>query len=105
MSILIRHVLLDNKPVDILINNNKIERIADHIPTALSDEIILGEGKAITPAFYNMHTHSPMTLFRGIGEDKDLFEWLQTDIWPREEKLTKEQVYAASKLSILEIYL
>ncbi len=103
MSILIRHVLLNNKLVDILIKNNKFEQISDHIPTALSDEIISGEGKAITPAFYNMHTHSPMTLFRGIGEDKDLFEWLQTDIWPREEKLTNEQVYAASRLSILEM--
>ncbi|MBO7244824.1 MAG: amidohydrolase [Alphaproteobacteria bacterium] len=103
MSTLIRHVLLDNKPVDILINHNKIEKIADHIPTALSDEIIMGEGKAITPAFYNMHTHSAMTLFRGIGEDKNLFDWLQTDIWPREEKLTNEQVYHASKLSILEM--
>lgn len=103
MSTLIRHVLLDNKPVDILICNNKIEQIAEHIPTALSDEIILGDGKAITPAFYNMHTHSAMTLFRGIGEDKDLFEWLQKDIWPREEKLTKEQVYIASKFAILEM--
>ncbi len=103
MSTLIRHVLLDNKPVDILINHNKIEKIADHIPTALSDEIIMGEGKAITPAFYNMHTHSAMTLFRGIGEDKNLFDWLQTDIWPREEKLTNEQVYHASKLAILEM--
>lgn len=103
MSILIRHVLLNNTPVDILINQNKIEKIATHIPTALSDTVIQAEGKAIQPAFYNMHTHSPMVLFRGIGEDKDLFDWLQKDIWPREEKLTKEQVYIASRMAILEM--
>lgn len=103
MSILIRHILLNNKPVDILINHNKIEKIADHIPTALSDEVISGEGKAILPAFYNMHTHASMVLLRGIGEDKDLFSWLQNDIWPREEKLTKEQVYIASRMAILEM--
>lgn len=103
MSILIRQVLLENKPVDILIKNNKIDQISSHIPTALSDEIVIGEGKTIIPAFYNMHTHSPMLLFRGIGEDKDLFDWLQTDIWPREEKLTSKHVYAASRLAILEM--
>lgn len=103
MSILIRQVLLNNNTVDILIKDNKIEKIAPHIPTAISDSIILGEGKAIIPAFYNMHTHSPMTLFRGIGEDKELFDWLQTDIWPREEKLKSEHVYAASRMAILEM--
>jgi len=103
MSILIRQVLLNNKPVDILINKNKIEKIASHIPTALSDEIVQAEGKAILPAFYNMHTHSPMVLLRGIGEDKDLFSWLQNDIWPREEKLTGEQIYIASRMAILEM--
>lgn len=103
MSILIRHVLLNNNPVDILINGEKIEKIAPHIPTAISDEVISGEGKAIVPAFYNMHTHSPMNLFRGIGEDKDLFDWLQTDIWPREEKLTSEDVYISTRMAILEM--
>lgn len=103
MSILIRQVLLNNKPVDILINKNKIEKIATHIPTALSDEVIQAEGKAILPAFYNMHTHSPMVLLRGIGEDKDLFSWLQNDIWPREEKLTGEQIYIATRMAILEM--
>mgnify|MGYP003289543888 CR=1 FL=1 len=103
MSILIRHTLLNNKYVDILIKDNKFEKIAEHIPTSLSDEVIKAEGKAIFPAFYNMHSHAPMVLLRGVGEDKDLFEWLQTDIWPKEEKLTKEGVYIASRMAILEM--
>ena len=103
MSILIKQVLLNNNRVDILIKEKKIEKIAPHISTSLSDEVILGDGKIVCPAFYNMHTHSPMVLFRGIGEDKNLFDWLQTDIWPREEKLTGEHVYIATRMAILEM--
>ena len=103
MSILIRHAFLNNSYVDILIKNNKIEKIADYIPTSLSDEVIKADGKAIIPAFYNMHTHAPMVLLRGVGEDKDLYEWLQTDIWPKEEKLSKEHIYIASRMAILEM--
>ena len=103
MSILIRQVFLNNQVVDVLIKNNKFEKIAPHIPTALSDEVVNGEGKIILPAFYNMHTHSPMVLFRGVGEDKNLFDWLQTDIWPLEEKLTGEDVYIATRMAILEM--
>ena len=103
MSILIRQVFLNNQVVDVLIKNNKFEKIAPHIPTALSDEVVNGEGKILLPAFYNMHTHSPMVLFRGVGEDKDLFDWLQTDIWPLEEKLTGEDVYIATRMAILEM--
>lgn len=103
MSILIRQVFLNNQVVDVLIKNNKFEKIAPHIPTALSDEVVNGEGKIILPAFYNMHTHSPMVLFRGVGEDKNLFDWLQTDIWPLEEKLTGDNVYIATRMAILEM--
>lgn len=103
MSILIRHVSLDNQFVDILIEQNKIIRIAPHISTAALDTVVEAEGKAIFPAFYNMHTHGAMTLLRGIGEDKDLFDWLTQDIWPLEAKLTPQMIYAASKMAILEM--
>lgn len=103
MSILIRHVLLDNRLVDILIEQTHFAQIAPHIPTSALDMVIDGEGKAILPAFYNMHTHAPMVFLRGIGEDKDLFSWLTQDIWPLEAKLTPKLVYAASRLAILEM--
>lgn len=103
MSTLIRHVYLDNQYVDILINQNHFERIASHITTTNSDCIVDAEGKAIFPAFYNMHTHAAMVLLRGIGEDKNLFTWLTEDIWPLEEKLTAKMIYDSSRMALLEM--
>ena len=40
-----------------------------------------------------MHSHAPMTLFRGMGDDQPLDVWLNEYIWPAEQKLTDELVY------------
>ena len=40
-----------------------------------------------------MHSHAPMTLFRGMGDDQPLDVWLNKYIWPAEQKLTDELVY------------
>ena len=40
-----------------------------------------------------MHSHAPMTLFRGLGDDQPLDVWLNDYIWPAEQKLTDELVY------------
>lgn len=43
-------------------------------------------GMAVLPGFVNAHTHVPMTLFRGIADDRDLMDWLQNFIFPAEAK-------------------
>lgn len=40
----------------------------------------------VTPGLVNMHTHSPMTLLRGLSDDKPLMNWLMEDVWPTEGK-------------------
>ena len=40
-----------------------------------------------------MHSHAPMTLFRGLGDDQPLDIWLNDYIWPAEQRLTDELVY------------
>ncbi|KAG1700140.1 hypothetical protein DVH05_011951 [Phytophthora capsici] len=40
----------------------------------------------LLPGLINLHTHAPMTLFRGLGDDKALHDWLVEDIWPVEKK-------------------
>ena len=64
--------------------------------------VIDGRGKLLTPGFYNAHTHMPMTLMRGYGENMRLNDWLEKKIFPFEEKLTGEDCYAASALAIAE---
>jgi 5-methylthioadenosine/S-adenosylhomocysteine deaminase len=49
-------------------------------------ETIHARGMAILPGFVNAHTHAPMTLFRGIADDRDLMDWLQNFIFPAEAK-------------------
>ena len=49
-------------------------------------ETIHARGMAILPGFVNAHTHAPMTLFRGIADDRDLMDWLQHFIFPAEAK-------------------
>ena len=99
---LIKHVLHNDKPVDILIQGNKFSKIAPLI-TDSADEIIEAKGKAILPAFYNCHTHISMTLLKGITDEKELDPWLKEDIWPNEAKMTPDDIYVASKFAILEM--
>ena len=49
-------------------------------------ETIHARGMAVLPGFVNAHTHVPMTLFRGIADDRDLMDWLQHFIFPAEAK-------------------
>ena len=99
---LLKHVLHNGQPVDILIQGNKFSKIAPLI-TDKADEVIEAKGKAILPAFYNCHTHISMTLLKGIADEKELHKWLSEDIWPREAKMTPEDIYVASKFAILEM--
>jgi 5-methylthioadenosine/S-adenosylhomocysteine deaminase len=47
---------------------------------------IKAAGHAVVPGFVNAHTHVPMTLFRGIADDRELMDWLTNFIFPAEGK-------------------
>lgn len=49
----------------------------------------------ITPGLFNLHTHLPMTLLRGIAEDLELKTWLYEKIFPLEKKWVKKDFVAA----------
>jgi len=49
-------------------------------------ETIRANGNAVLPGFVNTHTHVPMTLFRGIADDRDLMDWLTHFIFPAEAR-------------------
>ena len=61
---------------------------------------------ALIPGFVNTHTHSPMSLLRGVAEDLPFDEWLKNHIWPLEEAfVNKEFVRDGTELSIAEMLL
>ncbi len=100
--ILLKNVYLNGQTQDVLINGNRFEKIGSDIK-ADGAEVLNCKDKAILPTFCNMHTHAPMMFLRGVGEDLELFDWLQKEIWPREAKLDAESVYHLSKFAILEM--
>ena len=59
--------------------------------------------KIVMPGLINTHTHLPMTLMRGYGDDLTLEEWLTTRIWPIEKKLDKKMIKAGTRLAFLEM--
>lgn len=60
------------------------------------------KGNLLIPGFKNAHTHSGMTFLRSYADDLPLQEWLFNRVFPREDKLTPDDVYALSKLAIME---
>ncbi len=63
-----------------------------------------GRGRtALIPGFVNAHGHAAMTLLRGLGEELPLMEWLQQRIWPVENRLNGDLVYAGTQLAIMEM--
>lgn len=67
------------------------------------DQLVPAQGKLLMPGLINAHTHTPMSLLRGLADDVDLRTFLQERAWPREARLTSEHVYAGSSLSLLEM--
>lgn len=92
---IISNALLDGAFVDITIDKGIISHIEPHKShlSPLSAHLIDASGLAVFPGFCNMHSHAPMTLFRGLGDDQPLNRWLNDYIWPAEQKLTDELVY------------
>ena len=59
-------------------------------------------GNLLMPSFKNAHTHSAMTFLRSFAEDVPLQTWLFENVFPYEDRLTPEDVYAFDRLAILE---
>jgi 5-methylthioadenosine/S-adenosylhomocysteine deaminase len=57
----------------------------------------------LLPGLVNVHCHSPMTLFRGTGENLPLDRWLTEVLWPREARLTPDDVYWGMMLGASEL--
>ena len=106
-SILLKDITVDGVLKDVLISGGLISRIGPAGASALWElagdmEVMNCSGMVAIPGFVNMHTHSPMALMRGIGEDMVFHEWL-AKIWKVEENLDHEFVYWATKVACIEM--
>ena len=110
MSILIKKavILTQNKKReqlhgDIYIENQEVIQVSEKPIFTEADYKIDGRKKLVLPGLVNTHTHIPMTLLRGYGDDMVLKKWLEERIWPAEAKLDSKSVEIGTKLGLLEM--
>jgi len=63
-------------------------------------------GHLLIPGLVNLHTHAPMNLLRGVGDDLALDAWLRERIWPLEAQLlSPEFAFDGALLACAEMLL
>ncbi|MDJ1648192.1 amidohydrolase [Mycoplasma phocimorsus] len=86
----------------VYIEKNKIVHVGKKIPF-VPDKIINAKNKVVMPGLINSHTHIAMTLLRNFSDDISLEEWLFKNVFPVEDKLSKEDIYYGAKIGIIEM--
>jgi len=71
-------------------------------PAAPGADVLALSG-VLTPGMVNTHSHAPMVLFRGQGEGLPLDRWLREVMWPREARLTPDDVEVAMTAASAEM--
>lgn len=67
---------------------------------------VLRANSILLPGLINTHAHIPMSLLRGIADDKRLQDWLENYIFPAEGRnVTREFCYWGTLLGCLEMML
>jgi len=109
-SLLIRNATIvtqdDSRRVvegDVMVESDRITHVGKVTGRKEADRTIDGTGQVLIPGLINLHTHLPMTLFRGYGDDMLLEAWLKDRIWPAEDKFTPETMRAGADLGLLEM--
>ncbi len=67
------------------------------------DKVIDGTDCLVMPGLVNAHTHSAMSLLRNYADDIPFWEWLTEKVWPVEERMSADDIYWGSMLSIAEM--
>ncbi|HEX5126280.1 MAG TPA: TRZ/ATZ family hydrolase [Rhodocyclaceae bacterium] len=90
-------VIRDGCIIDLLSISRARMRYVAKERIELPDHVLL-------PGLVNLHTHSPMSLMRGIADDLPLMRWLNEAIWPIEQKYVSDEfVYEGTLLGGAEM--
>ncbi len=69
-----------------------------------AQRVIAAHGRLVIPGLVNGHSHAPMTLFRGLADDREVGEWLVKIIFPAEARNVNEAfVRAGTRLALAEM--
>ncbi len=90
-------VIDQGKIIDLLAAELALARYAAKTLIERPDHVLM-------PGLVNAHTHSAMSLMRGIADDLPLMTWLNEHIWPAEQRyLSGEFVRDGTELAMLEM--
>jgi 5-methylthioadenosine/S-adenosylhomocysteine deaminase len=110
VSLLVEHAtVLDPAPEGLLVHEDTNVRIDDGRIQAVgstargADRVLDADGDLLLPGLVNAHGHAPMTLLRGVAEDRPLQAWLEEAVWPIETHLEPEHVLAGARLACAEM--
>ncbi|MEG0565869.1 MAG: amidohydrolase family protein, partial [Hungatella sp.] len=84
------------------IDGDKISYIGESRPEDVYDIEKDMTKKLLIPGLINGHSHSPMTLLRGVGSELPLKQWLDR-IVPIEDRMTAEDIRSGSQVAMLEM--
>lgn len=88
----------------VALRDGRIVALGPGAPNLPAREVLDAGGQAVLPGLVNAHTHVPMTLFRGIADDKELDDWLHNYIFPAEARnVTADFVTAGSRVAMAEM--
>jgi 5-methylthioadenosine/S-adenosylhomocysteine deaminase len=73
------------------------------LPPSPGRQELDAKGGLILPGLINGHSHSAMTLMRGLADDLPLDVWLTEHIFPAERNLTPQAVYWGTMLACAEM--
>lgn len=87
----------DGRIQDLLPKQALLDKYSAHVEIELDNHLLI-------PGLINTHTHSPMSLMRGLSDDLPLMDWLNNHIWPTEQKhVSAEFVLDGSLLACAEM--
>jgi 5-methylthioadenosine/S-adenosylhomocysteine deaminase len=91
-------------PGAVEIDDGRLSWVGDpwQVPAASGTEV-RRLGGLLMPGLVNCHGHSPMALLRSAGDGLPLERWLHEAVWPREARLTDEDVYWGMLLGAAEL--
>lgn len=94
---------------NVVVDGERIEKVlleergeCDENDGVIYDKVINATDKLVMPGLINAHTHAYMSIFRNFADDLEFFDWLHK-VETVEDKMTAEDCYFATLLSIIEM--
>lgn len=91
-------------PGAVVIEGARVRSVGPPQRPGVGDVIDL-RGCVLLPGLVNVHTHTPMWLFRGLTEDVPRGEWLSGRLRPLEQRVGPPELVAAARAGCLELLL